>query len=107
MTVGRKKGTPKTGGRKKGSVNKATPLVREAVLKATAAGITPLEYMLHLMREEPPEGADPVVKVSMRVMRFEAAKAAAPYVHPRLTAVEHTGKDGAPIEFREVVRRVV
>ena len=31
------------------------------------------------------------------VMRFEAAKAAAPYIHPRLAAVEHSGPDGGAL----------
>jgi hypothetical protein len=30
--------------------------------------------------------------------RFEAAKAAAPYIHPRLAAIEHTGKGGGPVQ---------
>jgi hypothetical protein len=29
--------------------------------------------------------------------RDDMAKAAAPYVHPKLAAVEHTGKDGGPV----------
>jgi hypothetical protein len=40
-----------------------------------------------------------------RAMRFEAAKIAAPYCHPRLQAVEHSGKAGAPpivVEHREI-----
>jgi len=27
-----------------------------------------------------------------------AAKEAGPYVHPKLAAVEHTGKDGGPVQ---------
>jgi hypothetical protein len=29
--------------------------------------------------------------------RDDMAKAAAPYMHPRLNAIQHTGKDGEPI----------
>jgi hypothetical protein len=49
---------------------------------AQAGGITPLDYMLGLLRDEslPPD------------MRFEAAKAAAPYVHPKLATTEHKGE---------------
>jgi hypothetical protein len=61
-----------------------------------AEGVTPLEYMLTLMRQES-DHEDPKVQVAREAMRFEAAKAAAPYVHPRLAAVEHTGGDGAPL----------
>ena len=85
----------KTGGRKKGVPNKATAQKAAAVAES---GLTPLDYMLSLLREEPPEDADLEQKLAMSAMRFEAAKAAAPYVHPRLAAVEHTGKDGGPIE---------
>lgn len=88
----------KTGGRQKGSKNKAPTKAALAatVAKAlTGSDLTPLEYMLQVMRTDP----DPE-------MRFEAAKAAAPYVHNRLAAVEHTGKDGAPIALSLEVRFV-
>jgi hypothetical protein len=32
-------------------------------------------------------------------VRFEAAKAAAPYVHPRLAAIEHAGNDAKPMRM--------
>lgn len=71
----RPKGTPKTGGRHRGTKNKKT---REQVAKVTASGLTPLEYMLQVMRnEELP-----------RDERMDAAYKSAPYVHPRLTAIE-------------------
>lgn len=56
--------------------------------------MTPLEFMLKIMRTEPPEGLQQRDELAVQAMRFEAAKAAAPYIHPRLAAVEHTGKDG-------------
>lgn len=48
---------------------------------ALASGISPLDFMLHVLRDndQPQE------------MRMDAAKAAAPYVHARLAAVEHSG----------------
>lgn len=61
-------------GRKKGSPNKATQEQREAVAQS---GTTPLEYLLDVMRN----GTDPSA-------RLDAAKAAAPYVHPKLSSVE-------------------
>ena len=39
----------KTGGRKKGSVNKVTSEMKAAI---AASGETPLEYMLRIMRDE-------------------------------------------------------
>ena len=67
----------KTGGRKKGSLNKRT---RELLAHATAGGELPLDYMLQIMRGEEAETS----------RRDEMAKAAAPFLHPRLAAVERT-----------------
>ena len=76
--AGRPKGYPKTGGRQKGTPNKATA-ARAAEI--AASGLTPLDYMLKVMRDED-EAPD---------VRLDAAKAAAPYVHPRLATIETTG----------------
>lgn len=81
---GRKPGGPKTGGRKKGTPNKATAAQREAV---AASGLTPLAYMLSVMRDEK----------NPRDVRLDAANKAAPYVHPRLAAVEHSGNPDRPL----------
>jgi hypothetical protein len=53
---------------------------------------TPLDYMLRVMR-------DPAVEPARR---DEMAKLALPYLHPKPTAIEHTGKDGGPIEISDV-----
>ena len=76
-------GLPKTGGRKRGTPNKASA-TREADIKAS--GLTPLDYMLQVMRDEeaPTE------------LRLDAAARAAPYVHPRLSSVAVENKDGQP-----------
>jgi hypothetical protein len=79
--MARPKGSPKLGGRSKGTPNRATAK-REAEI--AAAGITPLEFMLRRLRDETASAED----------RFEAAKAAAPYVHPKLAAVDLSSKDG-------------
>ena len=65
-------------GRKAGIRNKKTAAVLEAV---EASGITPLEYMLQVMR-------DPSNETSMRL---DAAKSAAPYVHAKLSSIEVNG----------------
>ena len=88
-------GARKGAGRKPGSATKRT---REIADKAASEGITPLEFMLDLMRSEPPDVEDARVMADYVQMRFEAAKAAAPYIHPRLAAIEHTGEDGGPIK---------
>lgn len=84
--AGRKPGTPKTGGRQPGTPNKASA-EREQVI--AASGLTPLEYMLALMRDAKADEAK----------RLDAAKAAAPYVHPRLAAMELSGDPDRPVEL--------
>lgn len=81
-------------GRKPGSATKRT---REIADRAAEDGITPLEYMLQIMRGDS-DHEDPKIMAQRELMRFEAAKAAAPYVHPKLASVEHTGKDGGAID---------
>ena len=76
--AGRKPGTPKTGGRKPGSLNKANAETRQAVIES---GLTPLDYMLGILRDEDAERKD----------RMWAAEKAAPYVHAKLANVEHSG----------------
>jgi hypothetical protein len=66
-------------GRKRGSPNKATA---ERQAEIAASGLTPLDYMLTIMRNEELEAAT----------RLDAANKAAPYVHPKLAAIEHSGK---------------
>lgn len=39
--------------------------------------------------------------------RIDAAKAALPYEKPRLGAIQHTGKDGEPIQFERIERTIV
>ncbi len=72
----------KTGGRKKGSINKIKPpqdVIRkvdaEAVANCIATGESPLSYMLRVMRD--PTVEDP--------RRDERARAAAPYVHAKIS----------------------
>jgi hypothetical protein len=66
---------PKTGRRQKGVANKRT---REIADAAVREGLTPLEYMLDVLRDEK---ADPD-------RRDRMATAATPYIHPRLSNVE-------------------
>lgn len=77
-------------GRKAGAPNKASA-AREAAIRAT--GTTPLEYLLDVMRSSNKPEA----------MRMDAAKAAAPYVHPKLSSVELTGDPENPVEQRVTV----
>jgi hypothetical protein len=81
---------PKTGGRQKGVANKRT---REIADRAAEQGITPLEYMLAVLRDEN----------AVPERRDDMAKAAAPYIHPRLSNVEAkidlTGHEAALAEL--------
>lgn len=116
------RGGSRTGaGRKPGSATKKT---REIANKAAEMGITPLEVMLENMRfahqeaagilgrlldsdAEVPEGFDSLKELlRYRSMAQDAAKDAAPYVHPRLAAIEHTGEDGGPIDHSLTVKFV-
>ncbi len=72
-------------GRKKGVPNKRTQEVQAAV---EASGLSPLDYMLGVMRNTAAEPRE----------RLNAAVAAAPYVHAKLSAVEVTGANGGAIQ---------
>lgn len=61
-------------GRKPNSPNKAT---KERQERVAASGITPLDYMLRVMRDEKAD----------KGRRDDMAKAAAPYVHPKFSAI--------------------
>lgn len=85
----------KTGGRKAGTPNKATAAKAMAVEQA---GLTPLDFMLKVMRDE---------SVDLQE-RMQAARAAAPYVHPRLASKEYDALDPeAERERLEVDRRLL
>ena len=105
-------------GRKEGSLSKRT---REIAEVAAAQGITPLEVMMSTMMalykeagnysrdhddhgdkaNEHDDGHTAMItenRIKLLNMAATIARHAAPYVHPRLSAIEHTGKDGAPLQ---------
>jgi len=71
-------------GRPEGAVTKRS---REVANKAAEEGLMPLDYMLSILRNEDADVKD----------RMWAAEKAAPFVHPKLANVEHSGKDGGDI----------
>jgi len=76
-------------GRRVGSRNKATLIAEAREREIVIPGKDPLEYMLEVMRNP---DASPA-------RRDDMAKAAAPYLHARLAAVEHSGSvDTVPPE---------
>ena len=74
-------------GRKRGSMNRASA---EAMAMANEGGESPLACMLRVMRDEDASDA----------RRDDMAKAAAPYCHNRLAAIEVSGSDGGSIEHQ-------
>lgn len=88
-TTGKRGGARPGAGRKKGV---ATAKTREIADKAASAGITPLEYMLQVLRTEPAPGLPDDQLLLHEARRMDAAKSAAPYIHPRLTAVTSENK---------------
>lgn len=81
-------------GRRKGTENKRTVAAREAADAIIAAGLTPLEVMLTAMRNKYEAGDE--------TGAANIAKDAAPYVHPKLAQIEHSGRDGGPIPVQLV-----
>lgn len=81
------------GGRKPGTPNRVTAAKAAAI---AVSGLTPLDYMLSVLRDE---SAD-------RHERMEAARNAAPYIHPKFASLEHSGHlqtfPVGPIEIRLV-----
>lgn len=68
-----------------------------------AEGVTPLDVMLGTMRALW-AGAwlGDQMDAEKAAQASAVAKDAAPYMHPRLQATEITGKDGGPIETKDV-----
>ncbi|WP_448952144.1 hypothetical protein [Labrys neptuniae] len=109
MSDGRKQngGVRAGAGRKKGSANKLTQAERK---KALDRGLSPLEVMTDLMnhsyrrwknearKRKPNEDA----LMAKQKATLEAAEKLAPYLHPKLAAVQHTGKGGGPIQFLDM-----
>jgi hypothetical protein len=116
-------------GRKLGAVTKRT---REIADRALAEGKSPLEVMLDNMRHFQQVALDAEAVLAgltveeiggkdmspddqfkmllakaknaagFRQMAQECARDAASYIHPKLTAVAHTGPDGGPIKFERI-----
>lgn len=75
-------------GRPKGGANRIND---EARRQALAGGMSPLEFLLGVMRDE----EQPLEK------RMDAAKACAPFVHARLQTLQHSGPNGSPIQVEQ------
>jgi hypothetical protein len=82
------------GGKREGAGRPAgaiTQRTREVAEKAAEAGMTPLDFMLKVLRDEGAEFKD----------RCWAAEKAAPYIHARLASVEHMGELDLTMQTKE------
>lgn len=106
VTNGRGRGGAREGaGRKPGSKNKRRVQIAD---KAAAKGITPIEVMLQAMREhhEFALELEGMARLTMLAEATDMAVKAAPFVHPRLQAVQHTGSGGGPLQANITVKFV-
>lgn len=85
------------GGKRAGAGRKPSSLGRKSqaiAAIAAATGLTPLEVMIKAMRLH--------VDAGRWDNASAIAKDAAPYMHPKLASIEHAGKDGGPIELKNI-----
>ena len=78
-------GSREGAGRPKGQRNVRTA---EQAAAIEASGLTPLDYLMSVVRDI----------AAAKDERIDAAKAAAPYVHPKLSSIEHRGDSDNPLE---------
>jgi Fe2+ transport system protein FeoA len=86
MPGGRPKGYPKTGGKKKGSVNKIS-LAKEVAARLEELGCDPIAGLATI-------AGDPAVDHYVRVRCYSEL---AQYLYPKRRAIEHSGPGGGPI----------
>ena len=76
----------KTGGRQKGTPNKDTKALQDRIAERYP-GWDPVEAMAEIAQDD----------TNDVMIRLAALKEIAQYIHPKRKAIEHTGKDGAPL----------
>lgn len=89
--MAKQRGTPKTGGRKAGTPNRATRLVQETLDRLGCDPIT-IMALICMDEENPPE------------LRGKMASELAQYIHPKRRALEHSGPDGGKIPLEYIDR---
>jgi hypothetical protein len=83
MTLrGVQKSTTRKTGARKAEAAPAGSTVRVTNVRKVAGDLSPIDYMLSILRDETQSQGD----------RMDAAKAAAPYLHARLSGVKHSGE---------------
>ncbi len=71
--------------------------VTQEAIAAAGNGIMPLEYMLGVMRDDK----------APTIRRDDMAKAAAPYLHPKLTSVQVSGDADNPLQVVARIERII
>lgn len=94
-SVGRPKGTPKTGGRQKGSSNKVTVEFRDTVRKLLEDNSTNVGRWLESVAEGDGETVKPDPGKALDLLAKLAEFAA-----PKLSRTEHAGDQDKPVRLR-------
>jgi hypothetical protein len=96
-------GARKGAGRKKNALNIKSREVATKIITESPEGETPLDLMVRIMRRfwdeaekklNSKDDDDQKAGLKLLAMSKDAAAAAAPYIHAKLSSVEMTGKDG-------------
>lgn len=105
---GRRPGAGRPKGSKDGALTKRnirSAITKELIAKAKSDGVMPLQVMLEAMREYWDNGD--------KASAASVAKDAAPYCHPKLANIEHSGHmshivshDDAMAEIEEIITSV-
>lgn len=87
--AGRRKGTVKTGGRKKGTTNKDKQELRDRI-RSKYPDYCPVEAMCKIAQ-------DPLTEIAYQV---QCNKEVAQYIYPKLKSIDHNhgGQEGNPIK---------
>lgn len=96
------------GGRQKGTPNKKTVMRTEIAQEALEGGVTPLEVMLTAMRTLWGTAIKDGVLVDQKAAETACAiaKDAAPFVHPRLSAVDANVDHGVNDTLADLMREI-
>lgn len=87
-------------GRKPGTVSEATKQRKAVAAKALEEGVSPLDVMLTTMRtlwDQATDDAGKVVNLGKAMQANIVAKDAAPFIHPKLSAVTADVQSSGPL----------
>ena len=115
ININQRGGRRPQAGRKKGSPNKITAAMRAKFLDS---GMMPLDALMMVMNEllvaaewvdertDLALSAKMLARLELLERAADVAAKAAPYLHPKLQSIQHTGKNGEPIERHVTVEFV-